>query len=241
MARTLLGAALALAWIAAPALAQSPITDRTGFQVLVAEFGLNGSLGAHAQTEGLGGLAVAEEHLFGVDVTGLRRWGSGIAVGVRGGVYRYDPVGLGYRGGLVLGYARTLGPATLRMETEAAYLDGRFEGAETSYEASAVGADATLLAQVRVPLVGTVDLRPAVGPYVALTSTLDVRSRDDGLENAALEAFAVQGGAQVGAALTFALLDARVAVAPVTRFALFETEDGAAFSALPGGGIWVDF
>ena len=224
------------------ASAQSPLTDRTGFQVLVSEFGSGGPIGAQVGAEELGGLAEPGDHLFGIDVTGLRRWGSGLTVGVRGAVYRYDPVGLGGRAGLVVGYSRGIGPATVRAELDGAYVQGRFEETDTGYVGAGVEGGLAVLFQARVALIGTVDFRPAAGPYVTLRNLHDVWETDDPDHvPSSFEAFTTQGGVQTGLAVTFALLDARVAIAPVMRFAMVETEDSAAFSALPGSGIWVDF
>ncbi|MEM1056871.1 MAG: hypothetical protein AAGI52_15210 [Bacteroidota bacterium] len=229
--------------VSAVASAQSPLTDRTGFQLLVSEFNENGSLGTLARTEELGGLDSPDHHRFGVDVTALRRWSSGFSLGLRGGVYRYDPVGLGGRAGLTLGLATGLtGSTDLRIETEVGYLQGRFDDPETGYEAAAVQADGVLLLQQRLPLPGSLDFRLAAGPYAVLTNTLDAYNVDDpSREGSEFEDAVFHGGVQVGAALTFALLDARLAIAPVTRFALAGETEPAAFSAVPGGGIWVDF
>ena len=176
-------------------------------------------------------------------MTLLNRFRSGLAVGARGGVYRYDPVGLGYRGGLVVSLSAGLWPgATARVETETAYLWGRFDAPEAEFSGAAVEGDVAVLVQQRIPLVGSVDLRPALGPYLVVRNTFDAWDVErDGLPGSAFERAVAQGGVQVGAALTFELLDARLAVAPVTRFALAETGGLPSFSAMPGGGLWVDF
>lgn len=225
------------------ARAQSPLTERTGFSILVSEFSERGSFGTHAQTEGLGGLDSPDHHRFGIDATALRRYGNGVAVGLRGGIYRYDPTGLGYRAGLTLGISGGLWRgADVRVETETAYLQGRFVADEIGYTAAAVQADAAALVQQRIPLLGSVDLRPSVGPYATVTSTFDAWDVDgDVRPSSRYEQAVAHGGVQVGMAVAFDLLDARVAIAPVTRFPLVETDTPAAFSALPGGGIWVDF
>lgn len=229
--------------LASGAAAQSPLTERTGFSLLASEFSERGSFGTLAQTEGLGGLTSPDHHRFGIDVTALRRYGNGVAVGLRGGVYRYDPTGLGYHGGLTLGISTSLWrDADLRVETETAYLQGQFETPEASYMGAAVQGDAAILVQQRIPLLGSVDIRPAVGAYTTVTNTHDAWDVQDQVRpSSRFEQAVVHGGVQVGAALTFALLDARVAIAPVTRIPLVETDTPAAFSALPGGGIWVDF
>lgn len=229
--------------LASGADAQSPLTDRTGFSLLASEFSERGSFGTYAQTEELGGLDSPDHHRFGIDVTALRRYGNGVAVGLRGGIYRYDPVGLGYRGGLTLGVSAGLWRgADVRIETETAYLNGRFDAGEIGYNGAAVQGDAAILVQQRIPLLGSVDIRPAVGPYATVTSTHDAWDVDgEARPSSRYEQTVAHGGVQVGAAVTFALLDARVALAPVTRIPLFETDTPAAFSALPGGGIWVDF
>lgn len=223
--------------------AQSPLTDRTGFQLLVSEFNENGSLGSLAQTEELGGLDSPDHHRFGIDITALRRWNNGVAVGLRGGVYRYDPVGLGGRAGLTVGGARSLWTgAVARLETETAYISGLFDDTATGYEGAAVQADAALLLQQRLPLLGSVDVRLSAGPYVSATQPIDVWHVDDpSRDPAEFEGASLHAGAQVGAAVTFALLDARLAIAPVTRFSLAGENQPASFSALPGGGIWIDF
>lgn len=234
---------LATIVLSAGASAQSPLTDRTGFQLLVSEFNENGSFGSLAQTEEIGGLDSPDHHRFGIDVTALRRWNNGFAVGLRGGVYRYDPVGLGGRAGLTVGLSAGLwSSADVRIETETAYISGRFDDPETSYEGAAVQGDAALLVQQRLPLPGSFDLRLSVGPYASYTQPLDVWSVDDpDRERAEFEEAEFHGGVQAGAALTFALLDARLAIAPATRFVFTGEEAPASFSALPGGGIWIDF
>ncbi|MEL6615850.1 MAG: hypothetical protein AAFQ43_08935 [Bacteroidota bacterium] len=241
--RLVLALAVATGLWASGAAAQSPLTDRTGFSLLTSEFSERGSFGTHARTEELGGLDSPDHHRFGIDVTALRRYGNGLAVGLRGGIYRYDPAGLGYRGGLTLGISAGLWRGgDVRIETETAYLQGRFIANEVGYTAAAVESDAAILLQQRIPLIGTVDLRPAVGPYATTTTTYDAWDVDgDVRPSSRYEQTVVHGGVQVGAAVTFALLDTRVAVAPVTRFPLVESDTPASFSALPGGGIWVDF
>ena len=176
-------------------------------------------------------------------MTALQRFENGLAVGLRGGIYRYDPVGLGGRVGLTLGLGKSLWRgADARLDTETAYLQGEFEAPEASYTGAAVQGDVALVVQHRLPLLGSVDLRPSVGPYVVATSTFNVWDvSDPAVAGSSFEETTMHGGVQVGAALTFALLDARVAIAPVARFPLAQTRTPAAFSATPGAGIWVDF
>ena len=223
--------------------AQSPLVERNGFSILVSEFNERGSFGTYAQTEELGGLDSPDHHRFGIDVTALQRLKNGIAFGLRGGLYRYDPVGLGGRVGLVVSGGRGLWRGTdLRVETETAYLLGQFDAPEAQYMGAAVQADLALIVQQRISLLGSVDLRPSVGPYAVILNTHDAWDVDDpSIPSSQFEEFGGHGGLQVGAALTFALLDARVAIAPVARFPLVETTTPAAFSATPGAGIWVDF
>lgn len=229
--------------LSATASAQSPLTERTGFQLLVSEFNEGGSFGTLAQTEELGGMDSPDHHRFGVDLTALRRWSNGVSLGLRGGVYRYDPVGLGGRVGLTAGLAASAwGSGTLRIETEVAYLNGRFDDDQTAYYSAGVDVDGATVLQQRLPLPGSLDLRLTAGPYASAFVPLevwDVADRDR--QPSEFEDMRFHAGAQFGAALTFALLDARVAIAPSTRVALVGESSPAAFSALPGGGIWVDF
>ncbi|MEM6326553.1 MAG: hypothetical protein AAF791_05490 [Bacteroidota bacterium] len=225
--------------LASAAAAQSPLTDGTGVHLLVAEFNEGGPMGSVLGTEPLGGIE-SPDHLFGVDVTALRRWNSGLALGLRGGVYRYDPVGLGGRLGLLGGWTRSAAGVELRTEAEVALLGGRFERDGLAVDASGVQADLAVLAQRTVPLIGSVDLRATAGPYAALTQIGGASNPSDPARDPTeAEGFGVQTGVQVGAAVTFALLDARVALAPVTRIPL--SGERATFSAIPGGGLWVDF
>ena len=237
-------AALASGGLAGGAGAQTPITERTGVSVLVAEFNEGGSFGALAGAEELGGLDAAE-HRFGIDVSVLNRFAGGLALGVRLAGYRYDPVGLGARAGVLAGQSVDVARGTVfRAEAEAAYLWGRAETPEASFMTAALEADAAALLQQRVGLVGSVDLRIAAGPYATLRATTDawdVEASGEAPAPEALEGVAAQGGVQVGAAVTFELLDARIALAPMTRVALVESGTLAPFSALPGGGLWVEF
>ena len=234
-----LAALVALAVLAPTALAQSPFDRGTGFVFGLTEAVGGGSFNGLAGAEEAGGLDGADHHLYGLDATFAYRLKSGIEIAFRPGIYRYDPTGLGARVGLGASGTRALWTGGgLRIAAEGIYRLGEYDHPEERFTGAAYAAQGEIALTQRLPLLGTVAIHPTAGVYGEIQDIYDVSGSSN---NDAFEGIEGHAGAVVSAPIVFKLVDARVAIAPSTRFALVQTGRLPAFEGAPGAGIWIDF